>query len=205
MCCLLNLMAKHFHRRGYYIIIIIIMMLAQCYAEDVPSCLAHSVPSSPRTGLAGACDPTRKCHEVSFGDDRSCLSSPIAWRTPYSQVHCCMRCCLWYWQRELGLDTIHDDWTHELKERGIPNADGVKKHGWPLWDDVIFSHMTPFAWASTRRISPAFTGGTDLQRVPFEKSLEVPKKIDQLPHHLCCSLAFCSSFSYGHTPRLPDE
>ena len=141
--CLLSLMAKYFHRRGYYIIII---MLAQCCAEDVPSCLAHSVSSSLRTGLAEACDPTRKCHEVSFGDDRSCLSSPIAWRTPYSQVHCCMRCCLWYWQRELGLDTIHDDWTRELKERGIPNADGVKKHGWPLWDDVIFSHMTPFAW-----------------------------------------------------------
>lgn len=47
----------------------------------------------------------------------------------------------------------------------MPNEAGVKKHGWPKWDDVVFSHMTPFAWASTRRMSGAFLPGSSLEGV----------------------------------------
>jgi hypothetical protein len=47
----------------------------------------------------------------------------------------------------------------------VPNEAGVKKHGWPKWDDVIFSHMTPFGWASTRRMSGAFLPGSSLEGV----------------------------------------
>ena len=38
------------------------------------------------------------------------------------------------------------DWEADLQEKHVPNEAGTKKHGWPKWDDVIFSHMTPFAW-----------------------------------------------------------
>ena len=132
-------------------------------AEDVSVCLKDS-PTS--------CDPRRSCEGVHF-NGRECLDASVPWRLPHSRVQCCFRCCLFFWQRALGLDAVLADWNEVRAKRNIPNEAGVKKHGWPLWDDVVFSHMTPFAWAATRRMSPAFTTDTDLAKQPFERSLEV--------------------------------
>ena len=35
---------------------------------------------------------------------RACLVSTVPFRTPYSRVKCCLRCCLKYWLKEYGLD-----------------------------------------------------------------------------------------------------
>ena len=52
--------------------------------------------------------------------------------------------------------TRAQDWEADLRANKVPNAEGLKKHGWPEWDDVVFSHMTPFVWASNRAVSGAF-------------------------------------------------
>jgi len=126
-------------------------------SEDVGTCLASA-------GGGSTCAPSRDCSGVSFGDDRSCLLAAVPWLTPHSQVKCCFRCCLWYWQHELGLTEIRADWDKNLEDFNIPNSIGTKKHGWPDWDEVLFSHMTPFVWAATRRVSGAFLGGTRLHK-----------------------------------------
>ena len=36
-------------------------------------------------------------------------------------------------------------------------SSGQEKHGWPSWDDVVFSHMTPFAFATVRQLSGVST------------------------------------------------
>ena len=153
-------------------------------SEDVEQCLAPEqgralagfltpgISGHQRGRLGGhpphheseACVPDRSCEGVSFGRDRSCLAARVPWRIPHARVKCCFRCCLFYWQRELGLDAVRGDWEWDLKEHGVPSAAGTKKHGWPAWDDVIFSHMTPFVWASSRRLSGAFLGGTRLEK-----------------------------------------
>ena len=68
-------------------------------------------------GEASSCDAQRSCSEVTFGYDRSCLNSSIPWDVPYLQVRCAFRCCLYYWQRKLGLDEVQRVRARELKDR----------------------------------------------------------------------------------------
>jgi hypothetical protein len=60
---------------------------------------------------------------------RSCLTSHIPWRVPYQDVKRCFRCCLFYWQKELGLDKVYNYWDQELNLKGIPNKAG----GWSCY------------------------------------------------------------------------
>ena len=102
------------------------------------------------------CNRSRSCEGIDFGDDRSCLSAAVPWGTRYSHVRCCFRCCLDYWYRRLGLMQIYDHWKNQLREHSVPSSMGVQKHGFPEWDEVIMSHMTPFVWASMRELSSIF-------------------------------------------------
>jgi uncharacterized membrane protein YgcG len=92
---------------------ILILLLATdeapAFEEDVADFL---VP-----GRASSCLPERICDEVTFSD-RSCLNASIPWELPYLQVRCAFRCCLWYWQRKLGLASVvrkRTEQMHRLK------------------------------------------------------------------------------------------
>ena len=50
----------------------------------------------------GPCDPARAC-DARRPPARACLEAPVAWRTPYSLVRCCFKCCLRHWTDALGL------------------------------------------------------------------------------------------------------
>jgi len=76
------------------------LILVAAEKEDVGSCLASAGGER--------CDSNRDCAGVSFGDDRSCLAAAVPWHTPHARVKCCFRCCLAYWQRELGLGRLKE-------------------------------------------------------------------------------------------------
>jgi hypothetical protein len=87
-------------------------------SEDVGACLlvSHKEVAQSR------CDTQRDCAGVSFGDDRSCLDAAVPWLTPHTQVKCCFRCCLAYWQRELGLSEILQDWEADIRDHKVHNS-----------------------------------------------------------------------------------
>ena len=105
--------------------------------ENVRACL---VPAQDQ----GVCNKSRTCDGVSFGEDRSCLSTSVPWDTPYLQVRCCFRCCLYYWQRRLGLDKVfqfrrsnklHDPRFKDMnfgREAFLPLQDEILLHRWTV-------------------------------------------------------------------------
>jgi len=90
-------------------------------SEDVGACLlaSHSKGIAAAGHQAPRCDAQRDCAGVSFGDDRSCLDTAVPWLTPHAQVKCCFRCCLAYWQRELGLTEILEDWEADIRDHKV--------------------------------------------------------------------------------------
>ena len=133
------------------------------HGEDVASCLRDADT---------ACEAARDCAGADFGDDRSCLAAPIPWHTPYTRVRCCHRCCLAYWQHALGLDDVHAMWRDQVKHNGTNENQylGSKKHGFPEWDEVLVSHMTPFAWAPLRALSKVFRADSSAGAPPVERA-----------------------------------
>lgn len=99
-------------------------------SEDVGACLlaSHSKGSATAGHKAPHCDAQRNCAGVSFGDDRSCLDAAVPWLTPYAQVKCCFRCCLAYWQRELGLTEILEDWEADIRDYKVKSYVGLVTH-----------------------------------------------------------------------------
>jgi hypothetical protein len=41
---------------------------------------------------------------------RECLLARIPWQSHYSLVECCFRCCVDFWQKSLGLESIYNYW-----------------------------------------------------------------------------------------------
>jgi hypothetical protein len=108
--------------------LLIVLLLRQSAtsetSEDVGACLLASRSKESAGGCHQAlhCDAQRDCTGVSFGDDRSCLDAAVPWLTPHAQVKCCFRCCLAYWQRELGLTEILEDWEADIRDHKVNAA-----------------------------------------------------------------------------------
>ena len=154
-------------------------------AEGVESCLRSS----------STCVASRSCAGASFADDRSCLAAAVPWGTPYKAVRCCFRCCLDYWYRRLGLMEVHEHWRRQRSEHGVPNKLGVDKHGFPDWDEVAMSHMTPFVWAGMRGLSSIFDNPTT----------RGGNKQDVASPFLPNSFAMFEGGSYPSYPNLQDR
>ena len=125
--------------------------------ESVASCLATF--DSP-------CNPERECGSMKF--DRSCLTARIPWRIPYSRVKCCLRCCLLFHTRVLGIDRNVRHWVERehLIRSGILDKKKFAEQGFRDLlpeDEMIFSdargvasaHAYVNEWTGRMAVSPA--------------------------------------------------
>ena len=97
------------------------------------------------SGRTSTClsSPRVRCASASVGDGtagceahypRSCLTTTVpAWRgVDYTQVACCLRCCLLHWVRRLGLDANYEHWRRRGVNFFVHNgAGGQRKPGAP--------------------------------------------------------------------------
>ena len=153
--------------------LLLLAILSRATSDDTHHCLASQGATCADTTN---CDATGKATY-----ERACLTSSVPFRTPLRTVQCCFKCCLEFWQRELGLAAIYDHWREVQKTTRMPNGALLAKHGLPLPSDVLVSHLTAFYWATRRQVTGRHGVGVESFRGQvFSYGIYNPK----LPHDL---------------------